>query len=52
MFNSAYFFENRPPHMAIQATLESEINIRVRLLILKDFPGPTALIPDRMFIKS
>ena len=30
-------------------TLESEINVRVRLLILKDFPTRTALISDRMF---
>ena len=33
-------------------TLESEINVRVCLLILKDFPTRTALIPDRTFIKS
>ena len=33
-------------------TLESEINVLVRLLILGDFPTRTALIPDRTFIKS
>ena len=33
-------------------TLESEINVQVCLLILKDFPTCTALIPDRTFIKS
>ena len=33
------------------STLESEINVRVRLLILKDFPTRTALISDRMLIE-
>ena len=33
-------------------TLESEINVPVRLLILKDFPTRTALISDRTFIDS
>ena len=38
-------------HDIISHTLESEINVRVRLLILKDFPTRTALISDRMFIE-
>ena len=32
-------------------TLESEINVPVRLLILKDFPTRMALISDRTFIR-
>ena len=36
----------------ITVTLESEINVPVRLLILKDFPTRTALISDRTFIDS
>ena len=38
-------------HVHLTITLESEINVPVRLLILKDFPTRTALISDCTFIQ-
>ena len=50
IFRAPYKYE--PVKSAYLPILESEINVRVRLLILENFPTRTALIPDRTFINS